>query len=315
MKIIINCFTIIFLNLNLNSQIFVPDETYLFNKKKGDSFYNAKDFKTAKYFYNLNIKSKYWNILDNFNFSKILFYNNDFSNSKRYLKYTFKGIIFYDSNKIKDNSFLKENMKFIQKAKLIYLQKIKKLEIFKYKAIQNELLKRVEKEQYFRKINYDTISNNEQKKILFKQAFETDSLNQIYLSSLIDKYGWMGFKEVGYLGDQSAWIIAQHTDFNKDLQNKFLASIFNAFKKGNTKLHNYGYIIDRVLVNNNQPQIFGTQMDVDIKKDTVLMKPKKLFSEYYVNTLRSYVNLSSIEDYIKLFTDHLMIKQEIKKDK
>jgi tetratricopeptide (TPR) repeat protein len=125
-----------------------------------------------------------------------------------------------------------------------------------------------------------------------------DSLNQIKLDSLISIYGWLGYKEVGKSGENASFLIAQHADMNLDFQKRCLILIKKELIKGNIYPPNYALLYDRVKVNSNEAQLFGSQVELDATFNK--FKPKKTRSLEFVNAYRMYFSLQSIESYLDL---------------
>jgi hypothetical protein len=125
-----------------------------------------------------------------------------------------------------------------------------------------------------------------------------DSLNQIKLDSLISIYGWLGYKEVGKSGENASFLIAQHADNNLDFQKKCLALLQVELFKGNVYPPNYALLYDRVMVNSNKAQLFGSQVELDETSNK--FKPKKTVSTELVNAYRLYFGLDTIESYLDM---------------
>ena len=71
--------------------------------------------------------------------------------------------------------------------------------------------------------------------------------------------------------------------------------------KGNVFAPNFALLYDRIKVNSNEPQLFGSQVKRD--PETNKFKPKEVYSPKLLNAYRSYYGLSSIEDYLKLMAE------------
>ena len=125
-----------------------------------------------------------------------------------------------------------------------------------------------------------------------------DSLNQIKLDSLIHIYGWLGYKEVGKSGENATFLIAQHSDNNLDFQKKCLVLMQDELQKGNIYPANYALLSDRVKVNSNEAQLFGSQVELDEASNKFI--PKKTVSMELVNAYRLYFGLDTIESYLDL---------------
>lgn len=84
-----------------------------------------------------------------------------------------------------------------------------------------------------------------------------DSLNLLFVSGILDKYGWLGTKDIGYFGMQTIFFVLQHADLAT--REKYLPMIRTAFQ--NKKLSPFYFALyeDRISLVKNQYQIYGTQ--------------------------------------------------------
>ena len=294
----------------------IPDFVFLANKKSADSFANLKDYRHALIYHLKNVKSKYMMSDDLYRIARYSYITNMYDNKfiEKYIKKALKkGRIYFYLRELDYDTLLKSNLDFINKYKVIIkAQTVDSIKV-KYPNILKDLMERKEKDQLRSNISLkykDTLDDKEQKEIdsLWVIQNNIDSNNVLWLYKIVKKIGWLGINEVGYVGSNAAWLLAQHADYYNKIQNYFLKKIIHATIQGNVNPKNTAYLIDRVSLYKDTTQIFGTQMDVKIEKDTVLMKPKKLWNEYYLNTLRSYYNLPTIEYYIKYFTQQIMKK-------
>lgn len=79
------------------------------------------------------------------------------------------------------------------------------------------------------------------------------------LEAIISQIGWPTIALVGKEASWAAWLIAQHSDHSPSLQKKCLELVHSAYQQNQINPLNFAYLTDRVAVNLNQPQIFGTQ--------------------------------------------------------
>ncbi|MEM1080332.1 MAG: DUF6624 domain-containing protein [Pseudomonadota bacterium] len=90
-------------------------------------------------------------------------------------------------------------------------------------------------------------------------AIRTDSRSVDYLETLLDNYDWIDQLRFGHEVSAHAWILAQHADDHVDLQAKVLARMEPYLEHGSIRPANYAYLWDRVAVNSDRPQRYGTQ--------------------------------------------------------
>lgn len=127
---------------------------------------------------------------------------------------------------------------------------------------------------------------------IFKRL-SLDTINEVhieYLKEVIDHYGWLKISEFGQETCQQAWLLIQHCSdivFQKDCLEKMQELDHNEI---DLKLK--AYLYDRIQVNQNLPQRYGTQ--TDLKGDLLpLEDPNR------VNELRNALGLEPLNDYIE----------------
>ncbi|RKR82598.1 hypothetical protein BDD43_2783 [Mucilaginibacter gracilis] len=82
-----------------------------------------------------------------------------------------------------------------------------------------------------------------------------DSANQVFLGSVIAKYGYPGTRLVGKETDEAAWSIIQHSP---DIA-KYIPIIKRAAETHQLPFDKYAMMYDRYLLNQNKEQVYGTQ--------------------------------------------------------
>jgi hypothetical protein len=80
------------------------------------------------------------------------------------------------------------------------------------------------------------------------------------LDEIVDEIGWPTFDMVGHDGATAAWLIAQHADHDPNLQARWLELIDAAAQAGQADPTEVAYLADRVAVNQDKPQRYGTQI-------------------------------------------------------
>jgi Family of unknown function (DUF6624) len=121
-------------------------------------------------------------------------------------------------------------------------------------ALRKELLLMVVEDQNIRnemiKSGWDTPT----KEILARMEL-IDRKNTLRMKSIIKAYGWPSAELVGWDGSEAAFLLVQHSDHRtrKELQ----PMLQKEFRTGNLSGPNYALFIDRVLVDDGRPQIYG----------------------------------------------------------
>ena len=160
-------------------------------------------------------------------------------------------------------------------------------------TLRDELLKLKKFDQEIRKKLVKGITEK-QKTGLEEDLLKNDIANEVFLKTIVSKYGWPSEKLVGSDGSQAAWLLLQHCDHNPQFQKKCLSLMKDAVKNNDASKIDLAYLTDRVLTNNNKPQRYGTQLAIANGK----WIPKPIDFEQDVNTLRKEVGLDPLEDYI-----------------
>jgi hypothetical protein len=94
----------------------------------------------------------------------------------------------------------------------------------------------------------------------------TDSLNYFPLQVLFNKHGFLGYDKAGEIGSNGFWLLVQHQDRHPSFQDSVLQAMELEVKKGNASKSHYAYLFDRVRLNTDRKQVYGTQMQ--LKKDS-----------------------------------------------
>ncbi len=125
---------------------------------------------------------------------------------------------------------------------------------------------------------------------------KADSINEVKAKAIINKYGYPGYSKVGERASDDFWAIIQHCNDDIPFQKRVLALLKKEVAKNNANKEKYAYLVDRVLVNKNQKQIYGTQLSRDDK--TGKFKPFPLRYPKSVDKLRKQVGLEPLANYV-----------------
>lgn len=128
---------------------------------------------------------------------------------------------------------------------------------------------------------------------LADEVARVDEDNRAWLKALVADRGWPGTSLVGPTSSQGAWLLVQHADADLAFQKDCLERM-KAAEQGEVNPINIAYLTDRVLVAENQPQIYGTQChEVDGE-----FQPRPCLEPERLNARRQTVGLPPIEDYL-----------------
>ena len=166
-----------------------------------------------------------------------------------------------------------------------------------------QLEKLVAEDQAIRNISGADYAKITDAKVENKMIGIIDSTHMVAFKSLIQKYGYPQYSNVGYQGETDAFILLLHGLFdgvNDSLDwAYFQPIILKEVKEGRLMPEHYALLYDRVISKyGTQKQCYGTQLGLGAKGNFVL------FGEIYdienVDLRRKEIGLPTLEDQIKL---------------
>lgn len=168
--------------------------------------------------------------------------------------------------------------------------------VIKYPALREELLRMIEQDQAIRnewiKAGVDTPQES------IKQRIETiDKTNLARIKAIVQRYGWPVPETVGVDGAGAGFLIVQHGDHA--FQKRMLPLARLAFQTGKLQGPDYALLVDRVLVGEAKPQIYGTQARVFTEWKDKQPALALIADEANVDQRRASVGLGPLADYIK----------------
>ena len=88
-----------------------------------------------------------------------------------------------------------------------------------------------------------------------------DSINQLIVFPILDKYGWLGQPKVSEKACRSYFYIIQHAQIDKQL--KYYQQVMQAYRAKYISSSEYAMFVDRVNVKQNKFQKYATQTEID----------------------------------------------------
>lgn len=124
-----------------------------------------------------------------------------------------------------------------------------------------------------------------------------DSINLKIVEKVLQENGWVGSDVVGAMASIAIFIVIQHSDL--PIQEKYLPMALDAVKKGNLEAKNIALLEDRISLQKNNYQLYGSQ----VVKDTVTgkWKPAPIKDELNVDKRRAEIGLEPLSIYLKQF--------------
>ena len=127
----------------------------------------------------------------------------------------------------------------------------------------------------------------------------TDRERTERLQAIVEEHGWPTLSMVGKEGATAAWLIAQHSDFDVELQEELLALM--QAEGDDVDASEVAYLEDRVAVNNGEPQRYGTQVSCVPEGGVEPSTP--LVDEAAVDALREEAGMEPLADYYTEFEE------------
>jgi hypothetical protein len=110
-----------------------------------------------------------------------------------------------------------------------------------------------------RTAGWDGRRSAEYTELLGPRWSELTRTNADELEELLVRQGWFTIGSFGPEADHDAWLIVQHADSHPELQLQVLDLLGVLAEQGETAPENFAHLYDRVAVNADRPQRFGTQ--------------------------------------------------------
>jgi hypothetical protein len=160
--------------------------------------------------------------------------------------------------------------------------------------LRKELLVLVERDQ---KIRNEMIKSgvDHPSKELVASLESIDRQNTLRMKSIIKEYGWPGPGLVGWDGSEAAFVLIQHADHLT--QKELLPVMQKAYWTGYLSGPNYALFIDRVLVEDGKPQIYGSRARPFNQWEAGEPVLYPIDDEPNVDNRRAEVGLSPLKEY------------------
>ncbi len=137
--------------------------------------------------------------------------------------------------------------------------------------------------------------HSEEVNVIKETINEKDSINLIKVKNILDKYGWLGRKEIGFDGNLALLLVIQHADI--ETQEKYLPILQEGVSNNNAQASDLAMLEDRIAIRNGKKQIYGTQLTID----TITGKyyPLPIEDSVNVDKRRHEVGLPKLDEYLK----------------
>ena len=130
------------------------------------------------------------------------------------------------------------------------------------------------------------------------QMERTDSTNLVTVKRILDTYGWpSGLSEDA---NNAIFLVIDHSDL--ETMNKYLGVFQDAASRGILPMQDLVTLEDRILMDSGKPQFYGTQSRQISKNGKSQIYIWPVDNPDSLNERRASVGLSTIEEYLELFT-------------
>ncbi len=122
----------------------------------------------------------------------------------------------------------------------------------------------------------------------------TDAKHTARMKEIVAEIGWPTLSKVGAEGASNAWLLVQHADHDVDFQEQCL-QLMQGSPAGEVDITNIAYLTDRVCVNRDRGQLYGTQFTQEDGKHI----PRTIEDEANVNARRAEVGMGPLSEQIQ----------------
>jgi hypothetical protein len=131
-------------------------------------------------------------------------------------------------------------------------------------------------------------------KLLLDSMAYADSLNMMYVSHIIDTYGWLGPDDIGANANETLFMVVQHS--TPEERKKYLPVMRDAVKAGKAKGSSLALLEDRVALYEGRPQLYGSQLSWNMITNEYYVQP--LADPDHVDERRAALGLVPMATYI-----------------
>ena len=135
--------------------------------------------------------------------------------------------------------------------------------------------------------------------VIGSQGCNVDADNTRWLKEQVGRSGWFVVSKYGVDADRGAWLLVQHADRDVAFQAEVLSMLEPLSAVGETDPKSYAYLYDRVAVNSQRPQRYGTQGRCTAAGT---WEPREVEAPEQLDERRAAVGLPPEAEYIAVFT-------------
>lgn len=166
--------------------------------------------------------------------------------------------------------------------------------------LRNELVALRESDQSGRMVIQDAMQQHRfdspEVQALLKEQTRVDAENLARLREIISEHGWPGQSLVGRDGATASFLILQHADHESQVE--YFPLVEAVVEAGEFERRQFALLQDRVLVGEDKPQIFGTQLYWDDATGRWELFPIK--DEANVDSRRQEIGMMPLAEYVEM---------------
>ena len=166
--------------------------------------------------------------------------------------------------------------------------------------LREELLALRESDQSGRMVIQDVMRrhgfDSPEVQALWQEQSRADTANLARLREMVSEHGWPGKSLVGRDGATAAFLIFQHADH--ETQVEYLPLVKTAVEAGEFERRHFALLQDRVLVGEDKPQVYGTQLYWDDTTGKWELFP--IEDEQNVDARREALGMMPLAEYVEL---------------
>ena len=117
-----------------------------------------------------------------------------------------------------------------------------------------------------------------------------DSISLIAVTTILDKYGWLGKSQIGEVANRTLFLIVQHAP-NNATRKMYFPLLETSARNGESELSAMATMKDRILVQDGELQVYGTQSRMVNGE----LEPFPMKDADNINELRKQVGLKEMK--------------------
>ncbi len=121
------------------------------------------------------------------------------------------------------------------------------------------------------------------------------------LKEIVAHIGWPTRDLVGLKATQGAYMVIQHAGHDVDFQNESLSMMVDLVEQGELPASYIALLTDRIRVFQNQPQVFGTQMQMALDEHGVMVPTPSvpIDSPEYLDDRRALMGMPPHQEFVR----------------